>query len=70
MENSAASPPTASPVSYRAILNGTSDLPIAGEIMNIIEDWRESRGTLLNILSRLRLAKKSECQLSSDESEC
>ena len=60
-------------VSYRAILNGTSDLLIAGEIMNHIEDWRETRGTLLYNLFRLRLAKKSECQLSIDsfdESEC
>ncbi len=48
--NSAAVPLTASPCScslgtqatYCAILNGTSDLLTAGEILNHIEDWRES----------------------------
>ncbi len=59
---------------YRAILNGTSDLLSAEEIMNHIEDWRESDCTLLyNNLFRLDLANKTECKLrikSFKEKEC
>ncbi len=43
---------------YHAILNKTSGLLTAGEIMNHIKDWRESDGTLLYQFIRVKLAKK------------
>ncbi len=60
-------------VTYRAILNGTSDLLTAGEILNHIEDWRESDGTLLSNFIRVKLAKKKDCPLTINsfrEEEC
>ena len=60
-------------VTYRAILNGTSNLLTAGEILSHIEDWRESDGTLLYQFIRYDLSKKKDCQLeihSFREVEC
>ena len=60
-------------VTYRAIVNGTSDLLTAEQIMYHIEDWRESDGTLLYNRIRLNLAKKKDCPLRINtfrETEC
>ena len=60
-------------VTYRAILNGTTDLLSAGQLMEHIQDWHESDGTLLYNMFRLRLASSDECDLvitSFKEREC
>ena len=60
-------------VTYRAILNGTSDLLPANQLMQHIQDWRETRGSLLYNVFHLRLASDSECRVSInslDDAEC
>ena len=60
-------------MTYRAIINGTSDLLTAQALLDHIEDWRINSGTLLHDRFRLRLAKKEECALkidSFDDLEC
>ena len=60
-------------VTYRAIINGTSDLLTAQALLDHIEDWRINSGTLLHDRFRLRLAKKEKCALkidSFDDLEC
>ena len=60
-------------VTYRAIINGTTDLLSATEMMQHIQDWRDSKHTLLYNVFRLRMKKTSECKLSIDsfeEDEC
>ena len=60
-------------VIYRATINGTSDLLTTNQIMKHIDDWRESRGTLLYKIFRLKVSSKSECPLtidSFDDQEC
>ena len=58
---------------YRAILNGTSDLLRADQLMEHLDHWREERGTLLYNVFRLRLASAKECDISINsfnEAEC
>ncbi len=62
-----------SPVTYRAIVNGTSDFLTATEIMSFIDMWREDIGTLLHEMFRLRIHSKKECKLEIDsfnDKEC
>ena len=61
----------ASHVTYRAILNGTTDLLTADQLMEHIQDWRETRGTLLHDIIYLSLSSDSECtvRISSFEDE-
>ena len=55
---------TTTNVIYRAIINGTSDILTAPELMDLIENWRTTGGTLLyNSKYRLRLAQKEACPL-------
>ena len=56
-------------VTYRAILNGTSDLLSANELTTHMLDWRELSGTLLYNFFRLKLASISECGLTIDSFE-
>jgi hypothetical protein len=56
---------------YRATVNGTSDLITANQVISHIEDWQEVRGTLLHGVFRLRLVRNCTTQISSiDEEEC
>ena len=58
-------------VTYRAVLNGTSDLLPANQLMGHIQDWQETEGTLL--YNKLRLRLVSECDLNIDsfhDKEC
>ena len=60
-------------MTYRAIINGTSDLLTAQVLLDHVEDWRLNSGTLLHDRFRLRLARKEECALNIDsfnELEC
>ena len=60
-------------VTYRAVLNGTSDLLPADQLMGHIQDWRETRGTLIYNVFHLRLASNAECAVSVnslEEAEC
>ena len=65
---------TTTNVIYRAIINGTSDILTAPELMELIENWRTTGGTLLyNSKYRLRLAQKEACPLqieSFHDPEC
>ena len=54
----------ATAVTYRAIVNGTSDLLPADQFMTHLEDWRETKGTFLHNVFRLWLASTSECRIS------
>ena len=57
-------------ITYRAILNGTSDLLTAPQLMQHLQDWRGARGTLLysNML-RLRVASDLECRVNIESFE-
>jgi len=58
---------------YRAILNGTSDVLPAQQLMQHIQDWQDNDGTLLYNVFRLTLANSTECNLtinSLEEKEC
>ena len=60
-------------VVYRAIINGTSDLHTADELMDFIENWRTNEGTLLYNRFRLDIANKEDCSLhiqSFNDEEC
>ena len=62
---------TTTDVIYRAIINGTSDLRTATELLDNIENWRRNRGTLLYNKFRLRLSQHCPLQIESfDEVEC
>ena len=62
---------TISDVIYRAIINGTSDLHTAAELLDYIENWRKYDQTLLHNLFRLRLSQDCPMQISSfNEVEC
>ena len=65
---------TTTNVIYRAIINGTSDILTAAELLDLIENWRTTGGTLLyNSKYRLRLAQKEACPLqieSFHDPEC
>ena len=60
-------------VVYRAIINGTSDLHTADELMDFIEDWRTNEATLLYNKFRLDIANKEDCHLriqSFNDGDC
>ena len=62
---------TTSDVIYRAIINGTSDLHTAAELLDYIENWRKTDQTLLHNLFRLRLSQDCPIKISSfNEIEC
>ena len=65
---------SAAHVTYRALLNGTSDLLTAPQLMQHLQDWRGTGGTLLyNNIFRLKLASDSECSVSIqsiEDEEC
>ena len=62
---------TSTDVIYRAIINGTSDLHNATELLGHIENWRHKQGTLLYHKFRLRLSQHCPLQIESfDEVEC
>jgi hypothetical protein len=62
---------TTTDVIYRAIINGTSDLRTATELLGHIENWRHNQGTLLYHKFRLRLSQSCPLQIESfDEVEC
>ena len=60
-------------VTYRAILNGSSDLLSANQLMAHLQDWHEAKRSLLYNVFRLKLANATECSIkidSFDEEEC
>ena len=61
-------------VLYRAVVNGSSDLLKATQILDYVEEWRESTGSLLhNNFFRLRIYRKKKCALrigSFGDDEC
>ena len=58
-------------VIYRAIINGTSDLRTAAELISYIDNWLRSEGTLLYNKFRLRLAQSCSLRFESfSELEC
>ena len=49
-------------VLYRAVVNGSSDLLKATQILDYVEEWRESTESLLhNNFFRLRIYRKKKC---------
>ena len=52
---------TTTRVTYRATINGTSDILPAPQLISLIEDWRVKSGTMLYGKFRLRLMDKNEC---------
>ena len=61
------------PVTYRAIIDGSSDLLTADQLMDIMKEWHDSSSSLLIGKIRLKMASSDECQLSIDsfdEEEC
>lgn len=62
---------TTSDVIYRAIINGTSDLLTASELLDYIEHWKKNDQTMLHNLFRLRLSQDCPIKISSfNEVEC
>ena len=69
---------TTTEVIYRAIINGSSESRTATELVNFIENWLQSEGTLLYNKFRLRLAQNCtlriesfsdlECEVDTDKS--
>ena len=58
---------------YRAIINGSSDLLTANQLMDILREWHDSSSFLHVSNIRLKMACSEECQLSIgsfDEEEC
>ena len=58
---------------YRAIINGRSDLLTADQLMNILKEWHDSTSSLLVNDIRLKVARSKKCKLSIssfDEEEC
>ena len=58
---------------YRAIIDGSSDLLTAGQLMDILREWHESSISLIVSNIQLKVAHSEECQLSIksfDEEEC
>ena len=53
-------------VTYRAVISTKSTDLSVNLIMEHIQDWRESQGTLLYNMFRLRLASSEECDLITD----
>ena len=50
-------------VTYRAIVNGTSDLMTADQVIGHIDAWREDTGSFLHYMFRLRMYTQKECEL-------
>ena len=50
-------------VTYRAIVNGTSDLVTADQVIGHIDAWREDTGSFLHNIFRLRMYTQKECEL-------
>ena len=62
---------TTTEVIYRAIVNGTSDLRTATELLGYIDNWQHNDGTLLYHKFRLRLSQHCPLQIESfSEIEC
>ncbi len=64
---------TTTRATYRARINGTSDILPAPQLLRLIDSWRNDSGTLLYGKLRLRLADQNECPLeieSFDNEEC
>ena len=62
---------TTTEVIYRAIINGTSELRTAAELVSYIENWLKSEGTLLYNKFRLRLSQSCSLHVESfSELEC
>ena len=62
---------TTTEVIYRAIINGSSELRTALELVVYIEDWLQSEGTLLYNKFRLQLAQNCTLRIKSfSEREC
>ena len=58
-------------VTYRAVVNGTSDMLTAVQIIRHIETWRDIAGTFLHNVFRLELATKCRVEIDSfHEKEC
>ena len=62
---------TTTEVVYRAIINGSSESRKATELINFMENWLQSEGTLLYNKIRLRLAQNCSLRIESfSEEEC
>ena len=62
---------TTTEVIYRAIINGSSESRTATELVNFMENWLQSEGTLLYNKFRLRLAQNCSLRIESfSEPEC
>ena len=62
---------TTTEVVYRAMLNGSSELITAAELISYIDEWKTNEGTLLYNKFRLRLAQACPlCVESFNEVEC
>ena len=60
-------------VTYCAIMSGTTDILTADQFMQHMEDWRETRGTLLYRVLRLSMGSHAECSVrakSFEDEEC
>ena len=58
---------------YRAIINGRSDLLTADQLMDILKEWHDSSSSLFVNNIRLKVARSKKCKLSIssfDEEEC
>lgn len=60
----------ATTATYRAMLNGTSDLLTANQLISHLQDWHEEIGTLLYNVFRLRLVNCTIPIDSFHEEEC
>ena len=61
------------PVTYRAIIDGSSDFLTADQLMDFMKEWHDSSSSLLVSKIQLKIARSEECQLSIgsfDEEEC
>ena len=62
---------TTTEVVYRAIINGSSESRKATELVDLIKNWLQSEGTLLDNKIRLRLAQNCSPRIKSfSEEEC
>jgi hypothetical protein len=62
---------TTTEVVYRAIINGSSESRTATELVDFMENWLESDGTLLYNKFRLRLTQNCSLRIESfSEEEC
>ena len=62
---------TTTHIVYRTMINGTSDLRTAPQLLNIIEDWIKNEGTFLLDRFRVRVVPNCFLQIQSfHQPEC